>query len=74
MNAEEFATEFVNDFQENLKNKNINLETNSFYFSKSVYNEDEDLKVLKKKLNEIGYDLILDSIENEDKFWKVIKL
>ena len=74
MNAEEFAIEFVNELKEDLKNPKFILDKKSFYFSKSVYDEDEDLKVLKKKLNENGFDIVFDSIEHNSKIWKVVKL
>lgn len=66
MTAEEFAKEFINDFQEDLK-KHRNEEF-GYYFNKAILNTDPDLKLIKQELSKIGYTLI--SIEDE--LWKPV--
>ena len=72
MNAEEFANEFLDALFENLQNPKYNLTEHSFSFCPNCYNDDPNLKVLKKKLNENGFDIFQEIEDN--KSWKVVKL
>lgn len=71
MNAEEFAQEFINDLPDTLKHIDINI--GRLGFSKEVFENDPDLKILKKELNKINYDLILDE-DPKNYGWKLIKI
>ena len=72
MNAEEFANEFVNELLTDLQNPKYNLTEHSFSFCQNCYKNDPNLKVLKKKLNENGFDIFQEIEDN--KSWKVVKL
>ena len=72
LNAEQFADLFIEDLPDTLKDYK---EGDQLIFCKNTYKDDPDLKVLKKKLNAIGYDLIVcDEAPNIDLSWKLIKL
>lgn len=72
LSAQEFADEFINDLQEN----SMNINEEKFMFSWQVYNDDPNLNILKQKLNENGYDLILINEANTitKLSWQVVKL
>lgn len=74
MNAEEFAIEFVNDLLEDLQNPGFDLSKKFFVFYDNVYVDDPNLQILKSKLNEINFDIVLDNVKDNDKFWKVFKI
>lgn len=72
MTSEEFAEMFVEDIPDTLGNES---EAN-LIFDSSTLNDDPELKILRKKVNEAGYDLIPeeDPTKNELTNWKLTKL
>lgn len=74
MNAEEFANEFIADLPDTLKTHD--MENGRFSFCINVYNEDPELKILKSKLNNVGYDLIVDKVLKNvwKQNWKLVKI
>ena len=74
MTAEQFANEFVNDLLEDLQNPKFDLSKKFFVFYDNVYVDDPNLQILKTKLNEINFDIVLDNVKDNDKFWKVFKI
>ena len=68
MTAKEFAKEFIND----LYKRTTDTRT---VFSMSVYNDDPQLKTLKRELEKAGYSLILEKPNKilYEQEWKVIK-
>ncbi len=69
MTAKEFAKEFIN----NLSKRTTDTRT---VFSMSVYNDDPQLKILKRELEKAGYSLILEKPNKipYEQEWKVIKI
>ena len=69
MTAKEFAKEFIND----LSKRTTDTRT---VFSMSVYNDDPQLKTLRKKKKKAGYSLILEKPNKipYEQEWKVIKI
>lgn len=74
MDAEEFAEEFINDLPDTLKHMNINIA--KLVFNNEVYEQDPELKILRTKLNKIGYDLLpeTDYTAEANTSWKLIKI
>ena len=68
MTAKEFAKEFIND----LYKRTTDTRT---VFSMSVYNDDPQLKTLRRELEKAGYSLILEKPNKilYEQEWKVIK-
>lgn len=74
MTALQFATEFVNDLLQT--DTGLNLTESKFVFNKNTYQDDPELKILKQKLQENGFNLKLVNktkiCQNQE--WQVIKL
>ncbi len=72
MNAEEFAKEFLNDIIEDYQTR----KENTYSFCINTYADDPNLEILRKIINEAGFDLQLESQTEKkvDQFWKLIKL
>ena len=67
MTAEEFAQEFINELPETLAELK---ESTRFMFCKNTLHDDPELKILRRELNKLNYDLISD--ENND--WQLVKI
>lgn len=67
LTAEEFAQEFISDLPETLEKY---TDTSSLVFFKNILEEDPELKILRKELNKLNYDLI----PCEDNGWQLVKL
>ncbi len=72
MTAEEFAKEFIND----IPDRKTKIGETLTVFSTSVYIDDPELKILRKKLSDAGYKLILEKPSEEpyEQEWRLVKI
>ncbi len=67
MTPEQYAQEFIDELPEILAELK---ESTRFMFCKNTLQNDPELKILRRELNKLNYDLI--PVENDD--WQLIKI